>query len=218
MRTPISSATSGSASSQPVVSTTSPATITPTEPRRSASTCSRAPRTFRLLLPAAVEHAGSEEVDGEPDHADDEHPAAGDVGRVGEAPRGLHEDPDGDDDEQDAVRERREDLGPPVAEAPLRRRRPTGEPGREQRERQRRCIGEHVPGVGEHRQRVGDQADDDLHDEEARNERKCDRERLPVGAQAGVLVAVGVHGNQATAAREQPLYAKFTSAAATVAL
>ena len=62
-------------------------------------------------------------------------------------------------------------------------------------------IGEHVPGVGEHRQRVGEQAHDDLDDQEARDERQRDRERPPVGAQPRVLVAVRVHGVQATAAR-----------------
>ena len=158
-----------------------------------------------------MEHAGSEEVHGEPDHAHGEHPPAGDVGRVGEASRGLHEDPDRHDDEQDPVRQRRQNLGPPVAEAPLRRRRPARQPGREQRERKRCCIGEHVPGVGEHRQGVGDQAHDDLDDEEARNERQSDRERLPVGAQPGVFVAVGVHGVRLQLPAEQPLYAKFTS-------
>ena len=158
-----------------------------------------------------MEDVSSEEVHGETDHAHGEHPAAGDVGRVGEAPRGLHEDPDGDDDEQDAVGQRRKDLGPPVTEAPLRRRRPARQPGREQRERKRCRIGEHVPGVGEHRQGIGDQAHDDLHHEEARNERQCDRERLPVGAQSGALVAVGVHGVRLQPAAEQPLYAKFTS-------
>ena len=151
------------------------------------------PAHVEAVASRPVQHARRGEVHGEADRADHEHPAAGDVRWVGEAPRSLHEDPDRDDDEQDAVRERREDLGPPVAEAPLRRRRPPGEPGREQGERQRGGVGEHVPGVGQDGQRVGEQPDDDLHDEEARDERQRDRERLPVGAQPRVLVAVRVH-------------------------
>ena len=103
-----------------------------------------------------VQHPGGGEIHGEADRADHEHPAACHVRRVGEAPRSLHEDPDRDDDEQDAVRERGEDLRPPVAEAPLGRRRPPGKPGREQRERKRGRVGEHVARVGEHGQRVGE--------------------------------------------------------------
>ena len=159
----------------------------------SASTWSSAPRTLRLWLPARCSTPAAARFTDKADHADHQHPAADDGRWVGEAARSLHEDPDRDDDEQDAVRERREDLRPPVAEAPLRRRRPPGEPGGKQGERQRGGVGEHVPRVGQDGQRVGEQPDDDLHDEEARDERQRDRERLPVGAQPRLLVAVRVH-------------------------
>ena len=46
--TPIAIPATGSARSQPVVSTTSAATATPTEPARSAKTCRSAARTLRL--------------------------------------------------------------------------------------------------------------------------------------------------------------------------
>ena len=82
-----------------------------------------------------VQHACGGEIHRETDRADDEHPAANHVRRVGEAAYSFHEDPDCDDDEKDAVRERSEDLRAAVAEAPLWRGRPRGEPGREQRER-----------------------------------------------------------------------------------
>ena len=68
-----------------------------------------------------------------------------------------------------------------------------------------------MAGVGEHRQRVGEQADHDLDDQERGNEPEGHRERPPVGAQPRVLVAVSVHGAQAIPSRRQPLYAKFTS-------
>ena len=94
-----------------------------------------------------VEHGGCGEVHSEADHADDEHPAARHPRRVGEASRGLDEDPDGDDDQEDAVRERGEDLRAPIAEAPLWGRRTSGEPRREQRECERRRVRQHVAGV-----------------------------------------------------------------------
>ena len=140
-----------------------------------------------------VQHPGGSEIHREADRTDYEHPTACHLRRVREAPRSLHEDPDRDDDEQDAVRERGEDLRPPVAEASLGRRRPPGEPGREQRERERGGVGEHVAGVCEHGQRVGEQPHDDLHDHEAGDERQRNRERPAVGAQPRVLVTVGVH-------------------------
>ena len=46
--------------------------------------------------------------------------------------------------------------------------RPGREPRRDQRERDRAGVGEHVRGVGEQRERVGQQARDDLDDHEAR--------------------------------------------------
>ena len=99
----------------------------------------------------------------------------------------------GDDDEQDAVRERCEDLRPPVAEASLRRGRPPREPGREEGQRERGGVREHVAGVGEHGERVGEQADDDLHDREAGDEPSAVASALPVGAQPRLIMAVPVH-------------------------
>jgi hypothetical protein len=141
----------------------------------------------------SVQHAGRGEVDDEPDGTHGEHPAARDLGRIGQAPNGLDDDPDGDDYKGYAVRKSREDLGPPVAEASLQRRRPAGEPRREQREGQRPRIREHVPCIGEQRERVGQYARNDLDDEEARDERQRESERTAVGTQTRVLVIVRVH-------------------------
>ena len=183
--------------------------MTPTEPQRSARTCRSAARTLRLLAAGSVQHAGCGEIDEEPDGAHGEHPAACDVRRIGQAADGLDDDPDCDDDESYAVRKGRQDLGPPVAEASLQRRRPAGEPRREQREGQRPGIRKHVPGVGQHREGVGQDAHDHLDDEEARDERQREPERTAVGTQARVLVVVRVHGFQASSTKRPRLTAKL---------
>jgi hypothetical protein len=116
----------------------------------------------QVVATRAREDRGGGGVDDEPDERHDEHPAAENVLRVVEPADGLDEDPDGDHCEGDAVRERGEDLRPPVAEAPLGGRGPTREPRGDERERQRGRVAEHVPGVGEQRKASREPSADDL--------------------------------------------------------
>ena len=138
-----------------------------------------------------VEDPRGDEVDDQPERGDHQHQPALDLGRVAEAAPGLDEDPDRDRDERDAVEERGEDLRPPVAERLRRAAGPGREPRREQRDPQRENVGEHVRGVGEQRQAAGDQAADDLGDEERRGEDE-DGLQCAGGPGACVIVAVGV--------------------------
>ena len=92
-----------------------------------------------------------------------------------------------------AVDERGEDLGAGEAEAPSRRRRATREPGRAERETERARVGDHVHGIREQRQRVGDQPAGDLDDCEREHEHERRRERAPLGvARVPVCVRVRV--------------------------
>jgi len=75
---------------------------------------------------------------------------------------------------------RREDLDAPEAERPAPARGARGDRGRNERERKRGCVREHVPRVGEQRERAGDDPDRDLGDEQADNEGKRSRQHPPV--------------------------------------
>ena len=58
---------------------------------------------------------------------------------------------------------------------------PRGEPRGDEREPDRGRVGEHVRGVGQQRQRPGEQARDDLDGHEAGDERERDRQPAAVG-------------------------------------
>ena len=111
-----------------------------------------------------------------------------------EALHGLDRDHAGEHEQRRAVDLRREHLGAaePEREAPARR--PRGQPRGDQRERQRAGVGEHVRGVGEQRQRVGEQARDDLGDHEREDQRERRREppAVGVGRHRVVVVLMGV--------------------------
>ena len=102
------------------------------------------------------------EVAGQADHAQHDHADALDVGRVGEAPDRRDHDRDRDRDQREAVGERREHLGALEAERPPRAGGPRRHRGREQPQRDRADVGEHVAGVGEQRERAGDDPADGL--------------------------------------------------------
>ena len=104
-----------------------------------------------------------------------EDAAALDRGRVPEPPDRRHRDHHRDGDQQQAVGQRRQHLGALEAEGAARVRGPGGERRGQQGEADRAGVGEHVAGVGEDRQRAGDQAADDLD----REHRGVDRERDP---------------------------------------
>ena len=87
------------------------------------------------------------------------------------------QDPEPEHDEEDGVRERREDLRAAPAEAPLGRRGTASEPGGEEREAERERVREHVRRVREQREGVGSQPGERLDAREAEHEREGDRDR-----------------------------------------
>ena len=124
-----------------------------------------------------MEDARGREIDEEAGDAGGEHPAAGHVGRVGEPPDRLPDDPAAEHDEHERVRERREHLGTAPAEAPLGRRGTLREPGGEERQPERERVGDHVRRVGEQRQRAGREPHDRLDGRKPRHEGQRDPER-----------------------------------------
>ena len=133
----------------------------------------------------AVQHARRRQVDQEPGGPRGQHPAAGDLGRVGEPPDRGPDDPEPEPDERDCVDQGREHLGAAPAEAPLGRGGPQREPGREQRQPERERIGEHVRRVREECERARREPDRNLDHGEAEDEPEGGRERL---ARGGVYV------------------------------
>src|SRR5204863_9931054 len=95
-----------------------------------------------------------------------EHEPAMDIRRRDEPPYRLEDDPAPDERERDPVRQRCEDLAAPEAERPASARRASRERGRDERERKGGRVGEHVPSVGEKRERARREPDDDLGDEQ----------------------------------------------------
>ncbi len=151
------------------------------------------------LTRGAREDPRGEEIHEQPDARDDEHPAGEDLRRVREPLDRFDEDPDRDHDEGDSVGERSQDLGPPVAEAPLRSRRAGGQPRREQRERNRRRVTQHVTGVCEERQAVGGQTPYELDHGVGRGQREHGAESAPAArAVESVAVVVAHFGGRIT--------------------
>ena len=103
-----------------------------------------------------------------PTSGGDEHERGADLGRVVPALHGLDDHPDGERAEQQGVGQGREDLGALEAEGRRLVRRPGRQPGRDEGDRDAGGVGEHVPGVGEERERPGDEAADDLDADDAR--------------------------------------------------
>ena len=151
---------------------------------------------FRSCAPwssrPAVQHAEGRDVDGEAERGDDQHGRAGDLDGVEQAPDRLDGDPGGDREEREPVDEGGEHgeaveaVGaPPVGRAPRDARR---EPG----QRQRGEVRQHVPGVGEQRQRARDDAADRLGDHEAAGQQRDDAEPPLLAGTRMVVRVMGV--------------------------
>ena len=82
---------------------------------------------------------------------------------------------------------RGEDLEALIAEGHRPFGGPVGESQGEQREADRAGIGEHVPGVGQQRQRVRDDASRHLHGHEAEEQRERERQPAAVGVGASLM-------------------------------
>ena len=96
------------------------------------------------------------------------------LGRRGEPPCGLDHDPEPEQGEREPVGLRSEDLHAPEPEGPAAAGGPGGQRGCDEREGQGRSVGQHVAGVRQQRQRVGEDAEDDLDDHERDEQRKRD--------------------------------------------
>ncbi len=146
----------------------------------------------RLRSPP-VEHGEGHQVHDQPDAGDDEHRAGLDLRRVADPPDRLGEHEHRDGDEQEAVRDRGEDLDPLPAERASSASRPLGERDRAERQRDADRVGRHVPGVGEQGQGAGHDRADHLGHQHGHGEPEDDRQpaSLPAGCRdGGMAVAV----------------------------
>ena len=101
------------------------------------------------------------------DRDDDDHAAVG-LGRRDQPLDRAEDDQAGEHEQRRAVRLRGEDLGAAQAEGEVPLGGPADEPEHDQREQQRAGVGEHVRGVREQRERVGEDPRDHLGDHEGR--------------------------------------------------
>jgi predicted ester cyclase len=144
------------------------------------------------VVARAIEDRRSREVDSKAGDGDESNPSREDLRWIGEPAPGLDEDPDREGDEDDAVHQRRQDLGALVAEAPFRRARPSGEPHGNQRECQREVVREHVCRVGEEREAAGEQTADELDRREGQCEAEDDCENAAIPGSDGGEVGHGL--------------------------
>ena len=100
-----------------------------------------------------------------------------------------------EDEQRDAVDLRGEDLGAPEAERHPAAGRPQREPRRPHAQPERGGVDEHVRGVREQRQRVGDDPEHHLgrHEGEDQDERDRERPGIGVGAHAVVVTVMVRH-------------------------
>ena len=133
----------------------------------------------------------ADRVADEPDDAEDDHRARGDLRRLEQPPHAFDEHESADREEEGRLRGRPEDLGAVVAPRPQRRRRAACEARRDEPHRQAGDVGEHVRGVREEREAAGDDRADDLDDHHRDGDRE-DRREAPamVGERRPVIVAV----------------------------
>ena len=143
------------------------------------------------VLAAASEDRGRpDKVDGEADARDDDQPAAGNVGRVGEASHRADEHDQRDHDQRDGVDERRENLRPPEPEAAIRRRRPAREENRPGGDAERDDVREVVTRVREQGKAARGDRGDRLEERVGGVEDERDRQRAE-GAAAVMMVQAG---------------------------
>jgi hypothetical protein len=116
-----------------------------------------------------------------------QHEPAAHLGRVDQPPDRRVDDHDPNDEQRDPVDVGGQDLQAAEAECPAPSGGPAGERGRPQRKRERSGIGEHVPRVGEQRERPGEDPEDDLARHQAEDQRKSERQGTSRGR---VLVRV----------------------------
>src|SRR5690606_33165414 len=130
----------------------------------------------QVLPIAAAQQPEGDAVDEEADERDREHRAAQNLDRIEEAPDGLDRDPDDNDQKRTAVREGGEHLNPVITIGPAWVGRPARDPEGDPRESESRRVCQHVPGVGDQRQRTRDQSADSLHHHEGAGEQQREQD------------------------------------------
>ena len=148
---------------------------------------------LRLSPVGLRERPRRDEIDRHADERDDQHRLAADVRRGDQPAAGLEHDQQGEHQQRDAVRLRREDLDAPEAVRHDALGGSRREPDRNDREADRGGVGQHVRRVGEQRERSDDEADDDLEAHEADDQREREREfaRVGVGGHSVRVSCVG---------------------------
>ena len=144
----------------------------------------RAAHVQALLLPLHQQRQ-RDRVGDQADQAEDHGRAARGVGRLDEPRDRLEQDVAAHPEQQQAVGERREDLGAGVPEGAVASGRAVGEVDGEQRHREAEAVRRHVCRVRDERQRVREQTADDLHDHHGQCDAECDAQPSPVGGGRG---------------------------------
>ena len=135
------------------------------------------------------EHERRNQVHHHPRERHDEHQPAANLRRRDEPADGGVHDQHAHDEERDPVHVRRQDLEPAEAERPPSARGPSRVGGRRQGEPERRCVREHVPGVGQQRERTGGHTEDHFAGHQPDDQDERNREGAPPGAAVRVVVA-----------------------------
>ena len=115
-----------------------------------------------------IKDEGARDVRQQADHADRQHGSAANLRRVGEALSRLPEDEGRHQQQDDAVRGRRQHLRALIAEGALGAGRTARHPDGEERHRHREHVRYHVPRIGQQCQAVSEDAPHQLHNEDAR--------------------------------------------------
>ena len=201
-RAPITRRSPGRRSCQPVVRTMRPESAAPAEPSTSVAAWIMAPRRFR----SSPVEARSMTRTGMPFATTPMSPTTRTPppATSGGSPKrsvGLVEDAEADHDEQQAVHERGQDLGPSPAERPRATGRQARGPRRSERERDRAAVGDVVHGIGDQREAVEPDPGDDLDEAVGDRQSERDRERTcrarPVARmRVGMRVRVRVHDSK----------------------
>jgi hypothetical protein len=121
-----------------------------------------------------------------------EHESAAHLRRRGEPSQALDEDHEPEDEQGDAVRLCRQDLGAPEAEGHAAARRPLSQARRPHAQPECAGIDEHVRCVREQRERVGDERHGHFDRHESDDQRQGDRERPDPRVRVAAVPVVGV--------------------------
>jgi hypothetical protein len=143
------------------------------------------PRVGVLTVFAPREEPRREEIHDEPPRGYGEHRPGVDLRRCAPAFDRFHDHPHRGNSERHPVAEGRQCFCAAIPVRSDQRARPAGHPLRRQGEREGARIGEHVPGVGDQGQAMGEPPRHGFDDHEADGQQKR-REKPPLGSGAGV--------------------------------